>query len=102
MVALQRLPAYGKDKETLVSFHAERVRYAVAAGLRVLAFETVPDLIEAQAIAEVMDAHAAAGGADVEAWVGFTCGTSERVDNGDLLSNCVAALKDCASSLRLE
>ena len=102
MVALQRLPAYGKDKETLVSFHAERVRYAVAAGLRVLAFETVPDLIEAQAIAEVMDVHAAAEGADVEAWVGFTCGTSERVDNGDLLSDCVAALKDCASSLRLE
>jgi homocysteine S-methyltransferase len=96
--ALLRLPAYGVGKQKLVEFHARRVNAAVAAGLRLLAFETVPDLTEAEAIAEVMNAHSAmeADGGQIEAWVTFTCRSNDSVDNGALFIDCVAALKDCA------
>lgn len=107
-VKMAQLPAYGVGKQALIEFHAKRVKAAAAAGLSLVAFETVPDLIEAQAIAEVMNAHAAAAAASatatsaaaasppaapppgiVEGWVTFTCGSADRVDNGQLFSDCV-------------
>lgn len=91
--ALLREPAYGRvSKDALVAFHTERVALALANGVRLLAFETVPDLVEAEAIAEVMQATTGGAEAEVEAWVTFTCGTSDRVDNGALFDDCVAAL----------
>ncbi len=58
---------YGVAHEDLVAFHRERLDVLVAASPDLLAVETVPDLDEARAVIEALQAY------DVPAWLSFSC-----------------------------
>ena len=82
------------------AFHRSRVAAALAAGVDLIAFETIPDLVEARAIVSVLrelQASALAGSPPIEAWISFTCrdgGTDGLTDHGDLFDDCVKAVVD--------
>ena len=59
---------YGLTKEELVAFHRRRLEVLVSAGPDLLAFETIPTAVEAQAILALLEE-----GGDVPAWVSFSC-----------------------------
>jgi homocysteine S-methyltransferase len=99
-----RTPGYGVTITDLERYHRERMMTAINMTgetgtplVDVLAFETVPDLLEAQAIANVLDALHREKRVErpIDSWVTFTCPDSKTVDNGDLFSSCIAAL--CSS-----
>jgi homocysteine S-methyltransferase len=75
----------------LVAFHRERINvlaHAPDAGAPdLLAFETLPSLTEAQAIAEALAPYS-----DLAAWFTFTCKDQERAAHGELLRDCAAYL----------
>jgi homocysteine S-methyltransferase len=95
-IDMNRIRSYGVDSSVLYYFHKDNAERALKCGMRILAFETVSDLVEAQMIARVLD-DVAASWNGVEAWVAFTCGDDTTVDNGDTFADCVCALKDCAT-----
>ena len=82
---------YGCAFADLVQFHRQRIDVLAAAtgsqapGL--LAFETLPSLEEAQAIAEALQPWP-----DLAAWFSFTCRDVEHVAHGELLLDCAAAV----------
>ena len=51
---LQREKAYGRGQTELEAFHLSRSQVVLDAGAQILAFETVADLVEAQAICNVL------------------------------------------------
>jgi len=59
---------YGVSKADLVDFHRERLDVLVASGPDLIAVETIPDVLEAEAIIEVLADHP-----DVPAWISFSC-----------------------------
>ena len=101
----KREKGYGTTPEELEAFHLSRAVTALDAGVDVLAFETVPDLLEAEAIANVLTQLQTAG-RRVEAYVMFTCREDESdgaliVDNGDPFEDCCRALAACAPCVAL-
>ena len=80
---------YGVDSSVLVDFHQRRIGPLVRAGADLLAFETIPSLQEAEAIAAVL---ARDEWAQVSAWVSFSCRDGEQVSSGDSFGACVAAV----------
>ena len=42
----KRVSAYGETQETIAEMHRSRASVLVEAGIELLAFETVPDLVE--------------------------------------------------------
>lgn len=83
---------YGVTKEALREFHARRCEVLADAGADVVAFETIPALEEADAIADIIRT------ADVWAWVSFSCGDGRRLWDGRTLSDAIRA---CLPSERL-
>jgi len=77
------------DDDELARFHAERLA-VLREGADLVAFETIPSLREARAIARVL-ARAAPG---LSAWVSFTCGDARTTGSGDALVDCAAAIAD--------
>lgn len=79
---------YGSTFAELVEFHSERI--AVLAEARpaadLLAFETIPSLEEAMAIAEALKPWP-----DLAAWFSFTCRDDGHVAHGELLEECARA-----------
>jgi homocysteine S-methyltransferase len=75
----------------LVEFHRQRIAVLAAArGLQrpdVLAFETLPSLEEAQALAEALRAPPG-----LPVWFSFTCRDAAHVAHGERLRDCVAAV----------
>jgi homocysteine S-methyltransferase len=70
----------------LVAFHRQRIEVLSGInGREILAFETLPSLAEAQAIAEAL-----APWPQLAAWFSFTCKDAEHVANGELLRDCAA------------
>ena len=73
----------------LIHFHRERIAVlASATGLQrpdVLAFETLPSLEEARALAEALSDFP-----ELPAWFSFTCSDSRHVAHGELLRDCAA------------
>ncbi|MDE3202285.1 MAG: homocysteine S-methyltransferase [Acidobacteriota bacterium] len=73
--------------EELVQFHRERIEiFAAAKGTQrvdLLAFETLPSLEEAKAIAEALSPWP-----ELSAWFTFTCPDEENVAHGESLRDC--------------
>jgi homocysteine S-methyltransferase len=79
---------YGLGRATLFDFHAPRMRALAASGADVLAFETIPCLVEAQALAAVLETL------DVSsAWLAFSCRDGAHTSRGERIEDCVAALE---------
>ncbi|PRQ02879.1 Homocysteine S-methyltransferase [Enhygromyxa salina] len=80
---------YGLDRQALVEFHRPRLRELSAAGPDLLAFETIPDAVEAEAIAELL-----AREPGPRAWVSFSLrpDASLRISDGTPLARAVRPL----------
>lgn len=80
---------YGKTKEELKDFHRERIHILWEAGADILGVETIPSLLEAEAIAEVLQEIPKA-----KAWISFSCKDEKHTCAGDLISDCAKAFND--------
>lgn len=79
---------YGIGFAELVQFHRERIAVLAGTEADLLAFETVPSLEEAQAIAAALRDFP-----DLAAWISFTCRDRQLVAHGEPLAACAAALE---------
>lgn len=82
-------PSHKAEHQALVAFHADRIAAAAPTEADLLAFETVPKLAEARAIAEALQ-----GWPDLGAWVSFTCRDTAHTAHGELVRDCAEFLED--------
>jgi homocysteine S-methyltransferase len=80
---------YGLTEKELMGFHRPRMKALVEAGADILACETIPCLIEAQAIAELLEEFP-----NIAAWVSFTGRDEEHVSEGQVFADCVKQLEN--------
>lgn len=79
---------YGLSSRALMDFHRERVTLLVAAGVDLLACETIPDLVEACALRDLLVEYPT-----VPAWISFSCrGTTTCA--GQQMQDVAEALRD--------
>ena len=80
---------YGLSEKDLMGFHRPRMRALVDAGADILACETIPSLIEAQAIATLLREFPS-----ISAWVSFSARDERHISEGQLFVDCVKELQD--------
>lgn len=79
---------YGLTEKELMDFHRPRIKALIEAGADMLACETIPCLIEAQAIAKLLKEFP-----NSTAWISFTGHDERHVSEGQLLADCVKQLE---------
>lgn len=79
---------YGLEKDALIDFHRPRMQVLADTGADLFAFETIPSLLEAEALLELMQEFP-----DKYAWLSFSCRDGNDVSHGERFSVC-AALAD--------
>jgi homocysteine S-methyltransferase len=75
---------YGLSENELMDFHRPRMKALIEAGADVLACETIPCLIEGQALVKLL-----AEFQNIEAWISFSCRDEAHVSEGQRLEECV-------------
>jgi homocysteine S-methyltransferase len=80
---------YGVRRTVLERFHSDRLDVLADAGADVIAFETVPSLLEAEVIAGLLEARR-----DTPAWISFSCRDASALWDGSRITDAVSA---CAS-----
>lgn len=75
---------YGLSEQQLMDFHRPRMQALIEAGADVLACETIPCLIEAQALVRLLDEFQS-----IPAWISFSCRDEQHVSEGQRLEECV-------------
>jgi homocysteine S-methyltransferase len=80
---------YGLTEKELIDFHRPRMKALIEAGADLLACETIPCLIEAQAIAKLLKEFP-----NTVAWISFTARDAEHVSEGQAFADCVKELED--------
>jgi homocysteine S-methyltransferase len=75
---------YGLSKEQLMNFHRPRMKALIEAGADMLACETIPCLIEAEALVELLKEFP-----DAHAWISFSCRDETHVNEGQRFEDCV-------------
>jgi len=75
---------YRLTKDELVAFHRRRLEVLVSAGPDLLAFETIPVAVEAEAILALLEEDG-----DVPAWVSFSCRDDTALCHGESFAECV-------------
>ncbi len=78
---------YEIDADALVAFHAERLAVLAETRADLVAFETIPSLVEGEAIVRAL-----AQFPRLTAWISFTCRNAVRVAHGEPLRDCAAAV----------
>lgn len=78
--------AYDLTREEFLAFHRPRAAALVEAGADLLAFETLPKLTEALALADLADEF------DVPAWFSFSLRDAESISDGTPLADVARAL----------
>ncbi len=79
---------YGLSEKELMDFHRPRMKALIEAGADMLACETIPCLIEAQAIAKLLKEFP-----DVTAWVSFSARDEKHISEGQVFADCVKQLE---------
>jgi len=79
---------YGLTEKELMDFHRPRMRALIEAGAELLACETIPCLIEAQALVKLLGEFQG-----VHAWISFSCRDEAHVCEGDKLEDCVRQIE---------
>ncbi|KAL3647846.1 sulfide-quinone oxidoreductase [Castilleja foliolosa] len=74
------------DLEFLKNFHRRRVKILADAGPDIIAFETVPNKLEAQAFVQLIEEEEI----NIPAWLSFNSKDGVNVVSGDSLPDCVA------------
>jgi homocysteine S-methyltransferase len=78
---------YKLTEDELIDFHRPRVEALIAAGADILACETIPCLIEAQALVKLI-----AEFPNISAWFCFSAKDDEHICNGEKIADCAAWL----------
>ncbi|KAJ4838232.1 Catalyzes methyl transfer from S-methylmethionine (SMM) to adenosyl-L-homocysteine (AdoMet) [Turnera subulata] len=77
--------------ETLKDFHRRRVQILAKAGADLIAFETIPNKLEAKAYAELLEEE----GLNIPAWFSFNSKDGINVVSGDSISECASIADSC-------
>ena len=80
---------YGLTEKDLMDFHRPRMQALIEAGADMLACETIPCLIEAQAIAQLLKEFPG-----ITAWVSFSAPDEKHISEGQVFADCVRQLED--------
>ena len=80
---------YGLTEEELIDFHRPRMKALIEAGADLLACETIPSLIEAQALAKLFEEFP-----NVNAWISFTARDETHNSEGQVFADCVRQLEN--------
>ena len=80
---------YGLTKNELMDFHRPRMEALIEAGADMLACETIPSLIEAQALAELLKEFP-----NTTAWISFSARDEKHISEGQVCADCVRLLED--------
>jgi len=88
---------YGLSEKELMDFHRSRMKALVEAGADpstgsgqvMLACETIPSLIEAQAIAKLLKEFP-----NITAWISFSARDEKHISEGQAFADCVKELED--------
>jgi homocysteine S-methyltransferase len=78
------LGASDTARRALRDFHGPRAEALAAAGPDVLAIETIPSIVEAEALLQVLDALG-----DVPAWISFSCRDAGHLNDGTAFADAV-------------
>jgi len=81
---------YGVSADTLRIFHEPRLKLFDAADVDVLALETVPSLLEAEVLVDLLDA------CSTPSWVCFSCRDESHISDGTPVEEAVALFADHA------
>ncbi|EOA24385.1 hypothetical protein CARUB_v10017635mg [Capsella rubella] len=81
---------YGENVnlDKLKDFHRRRLQVLVEAGPDLLAFETIPNKLEAQACAELLEEE----NVQIPAWICFTSVDGEKAPSGESFEECLEPL----------
>lgn len=79
---------YGLSLEALKAFHAKRLATLIETKPDLLACETIPCLIEAQALCELLSAYP-----EVSAWVSFSAKDGQHINSGETIKACATYLE---------
>lgn len=89
---------YGLSLEELEEYHREKVHVLLGSGADMIAFETVPCSMEAQAIVNVLSELKE----PVQAWISFSCREDGiSINDGSLFSQCVEIVEPCSAVVAL-
>ncbi|KAJ4968241.1 hypothetical protein NE237_014942 [Protea cynaroides] len=77
--------------ETLKDFHRRRVQVLAGSGADLIAFETIPNKLEAQAYAQLLGEE----DINIPAWFSFNSKDGINVVSGDSLRDCVSIADSC-------
>lgn len=80
---------YGLTEQELMDFHRPRMQALIEAGADMLACETLPCLIEAQAIAKLLKEFP-----NISAWVSFSARDETHISEGQVFGDCVRLIED--------
>jgi len=84
---------YDLDKEALIDFHRPRLAELAHSDADLLAFETIPSKLEAEALIELL-----AEFPQRKAWLSFSCKDERHVCHGESFADC-AALADTSDQI---
>ncbi len=76
---------YGLDKKALMDFHRPRMSELAKSDADLLAFETIPSKLEAEALIELL-----AEFPQCKAWLSFSCRDEQQVCHGETFAECAA------------
>jgi homocysteine S-methyltransferase len=75
---------YGITEQELMAFHRPRMKALIEAGADILACETIPSLLEARALIQLLEQFQS-----IHAWISFSCRDEEQINEGQRLEDCV-------------
>jgi homocysteine S-methyltransferase len=78
---------YGLSEKELIEFHRPRMKALIEAGADILACETIPCLVEAQAVAKLLKEFPA-----ITAWLSFSARDERHISEGQAFADCVKQL----------
>jgi homocysteine S-methyltransferase len=79
---------YALSEKALLDFHAQRLALLVAAKPDFLACETIPCLVEASALSQLIEQYRA------PAWVSFSCRNAQQLSSGESIGEAAKLLQD--------
>lgn len=75
---------YGLSQQALEDFHYKRMEILIQANPDILAFETIPCLVEARALIKVLAAFP-----NQTAWLSFSCQNDEEISSGEVFEKAI-------------
>jgi homocysteine S-methyltransferase len=79
---------YQAEWSEVKEFHQQRLEILSQAGADVVAFETIPSMLEAELLIEQLEMFP-----EQYAWVSFSCRDGTQISHGELLSNCIESIQ---------